>query len=70
MSENKRAIVDLERIQTILFYMTTPHLISGDQACQLLRPLLHGSPALERVLRFHGRGTLPERCLTAVAGEQ
>ncbi|HJS73324.1 MAG TPA: hypothetical protein VJ921_03475 [Vicinamibacteria bacterium] len=53
---------DFERIQTVLFYMTTDRFITEPQACDLLWPLLEGSPALERVLKVHGPNMLAERC--------
>ncbi len=58
----KDATDDFERIQTVLFYMTTDRFITETQACDLVWPLLEGSPALERVLKVHGPTMLAERC--------
>lgn len=62
MSVMKDVTDDFERIQTVLFYMTTDRFITETQACELLWPLLEGSPALEGVLKVHGPNTLAERC--------
>jgi hypothetical protein len=53
---------DYERIETVLYYMTTEHSIARAQACDLLLPLLKGSPALKRVLSAHGQTLSKESC--------
>jgi hypothetical protein len=58
-----------ERIQTVLFYMTTDRFISETQASRLLWPLLEGSPALDAALGAHavrGPGLLAARCSEGV----
>jgi hypothetical protein len=62
-----------ERIQTVLFYMTTDRFITETQACRLLWPLLEGSPALEevvRVRRVHRPTLLAARCSEGVRTRQ
>jgi hypothetical protein len=54
MPETKDAMDLFERIQTVLFYMTTDRFITETQACRLLWPLLEGSEALDTVLRVRG----------------
>jgi hypothetical protein len=51
VAQIRDATDDYERIETVLYYMTTDRSIARAQACDLLLPLLQGSPALKRVLR-------------------
>jgi hypothetical protein len=73
MPETKDATDLFERIQTVLFYMTTDCFITERQACRLLWPLLEGSEALDTVLRVrgvHGPALLAARCSEGVRARQ
>jgi hypothetical protein len=73
MPETKDAMDLFERIQTVLFYMTTDSFITETQACRLLWPLLEGSEALDTVLRvrgIHGPDLLAARCSEGVRTRQ
>lgn len=73
MPEKEDATDLYERIQTVLFYMTTDRFITETQACRLLWPLLERSPALETVLKVrgvHGPALLAARCHDEVRTRQ
>jgi hypothetical protein len=71
--ENRDATDLFERLQTVLFYMTTDRFITERQACRLLWPLLEGSLPLDTALKVRGvRGPtlLAARCSEEVRTRQ